>query len=196
MIFPTISLRIERWKFNKDYGIYVSTLGNFKDRHKRPLPIKINEGGYCLVKTEAPSKPWKLTHRIVMLTWKPIPDAENLTVDHLNHNKRDNSVGNLEWVTEEENLRRAKEDYLSTEKKDKKSSLAEFQKNILGYDVNGILCKDEEEIFEIMLKFYPGGYSKATIKEKVKNARTLKNPKYIVKLGKKATLKIVMKEEK
>ena len=86
-MLPTISLRIERWKFNKDYGIYVSTLGHFKDRHKRLLPIKISQGGYYLVKTEAPDYPWKLAHRLVMLTWKPIPDAENLTVDHLDPNK-------------------------------------------------------------------------------------------------------------
>ena len=34
-----------------------------------------------------------------------------MTVDHLNHNKRDNSLKNLEWVTKEENWKRAKEDY-------------------------------------------------------------------------------------
>lgn len=112
MILPTISLKIERWKFNKEYGIYVSTLGNFKDRYKRRLPIKIDQGGYCRVKTEVPKTPWKLTHRLVMLTWKPIPEAENLTVDHLNHNKRDNSLANLEWVTGLENQKRAVEDYL------------------------------------------------------------------------------------
>ena len=66
MIFPTISLRIERWKFNKDYGIYVSTLGNFKDRYKRILPIKVNTAfkhknfefkvleGICKADAEAP----------------------------------------------------------------------------------------------------------------------------------------------
>ena len=105
-MLPTISLRIERWKFNKDYGVYVSTLGNFKDRHKRNLPVKIYQTGYCVVKTECP-QPWVLAHRLVMFTWKPIPNAENLTVDHLNHNKRDNSLANLEWVTYEENQRRA-----------------------------------------------------------------------------------------
>jgi hypothetical protein len=39
-------------------------------------------------------------------------DAENLTVDHLDHNKRNNSLDNLEWVSEEENLRRAKADLI------------------------------------------------------------------------------------
>ena len=34
--------------------------------------------------------------------------------DHLNHNKRDNSLTNLEWVTKEENWRRAESDYIAT----------------------------------------------------------------------------------
>lgn len=110
MLFNFV-FKVEKWKFNKDYGVYVSTLGNFKDRYKRLLPIKVNQKGYCAVKTE---QGYTLAHRLVMFTWKPIPDAENLTVDHLNHNKRDNSVGNLEWVTRKENLRRARIDYVTT----------------------------------------------------------------------------------
>lgn len=109
MMLPTIILRIERWKFNKDFGVYVSTQGNFKDRHKRRLPICVSQNGYCAVKTE---RGFVSAHRLVMFTWRPIPNAESLTVDHLNHNKRDNSVQNLEWVTEEENLRRAKTDFV------------------------------------------------------------------------------------
>ena len=134
MLLPTISLKIERWKFNKDYGIYVSTLGNFKDRYKRPLPIKIEQNGYCKVKTEAPNTPWKLAHRIVMLTWKPIPDAENLTVDHLNHNKRDNSLNNLEWVTLQENLRRARKDYYNESEHSLSLSVKMEDKKFLNLD--------------------------------------------------------------
>ena len=47
-----------------------------------------------------------------MLTFRPIPNAEDLTVDHLNHNKRDNSLDNLEWVTKEENWDRANADLI------------------------------------------------------------------------------------
>ena len=34
VILPKININIERWKYNKDYEIYVSTLGNFKDKNK------------------------------------------------------------------------------------------------------------------------------------------------------------------
>ena len=107
---------VEKWKFNKDYGVWISSEGNFKDRYKRPLPIKINSGGYCCVYTE---KGYKAAHRLVMLTFKPIPDLESLTVDHLNHNKRDNSLKNLEWVSKGENLRRAQEDLIQSVRKTK-----------------------------------------------------------------------------
>ena len=168
MILPTLHLRIERWKFNKEYGIYVSTLGNFKDRYKRRLPIKVSNSGYCYAKTETAS--WKLAHRLVMLTWKPIPDAEDLTVDHLNHNKRDNSIYNLEWVTKEENLRRAAKDTLTTKKnkgkviqengtkyiiidkeackEEKARRKAERLAKIKGYSIDGEGCYSKEEAIE------------------------------------------------
>lgn len=167
-MLPTISLRIERWKFNKDYGIYVSTLGNFKDRYKRRLPIKITQGGYCMVKTEASSQPWKLAHRVVMLTWKPIPDAENLTVDHLNHNKRDNSIANLEWVTQEENSRRAKEDYIIIEqqikKEEKARRKAERLAKIAGYSIDGEGCYTKQEAIEKLVAIRGENSRKLTIK--------------------------------
>lgn len=108
IILPKLNLKIERWKWNKEYRIYVSTEGHFKDEHKQNIPILVDGiRGYCKVVT-----PYgiKQAHRLVMLTFKPIPNAEELTVDHLNHNKRDNSLSNLEWVTREENWARAKAD--------------------------------------------------------------------------------------
>ena len=109
MILPKINIKWERWKFNKDYGIYVSTLGHFKDRYKRDIPVKINQCGYCKIKTE---QGLRLAHRLVMMTWRPTDDAENLTVDHLDHNKRNNALYNLEWISFVENQRRAKEDFI------------------------------------------------------------------------------------
>ena len=111
IILPKLRLNIEKWKWNKEYRVYVSTLGHIKNEYKQNLPIKINPKGYCVVKTHCG---YKLIHRLVLLTFKPVPNAEELTVDHLNHNKRNNTIDNLEWVTRKENLQRAKNDYLSS----------------------------------------------------------------------------------
>lgn len=109
MLFNLI-INFEKYRWNKDYGVYVSNLGHFKDRYKRLLPVKINLGGYLVIKTE---KGYISAHRLVMYTWRPIPNAENMTVDHLNHNKRDNSLKNLEWVDRSENQRKACEDIVN-----------------------------------------------------------------------------------
>ena len=111
-MLPSIKIRFERWKFNKDYGVYVSTHGRFRNRDKADLPVKINQKGYCCIKVDCTTCKTMLAHRLVMLTWRPTDEAENLTVDHKNHNKRDNSLENLEWVTYEENIKRAEIDFI------------------------------------------------------------------------------------
>ena len=109
-IFPKFNFKIEKWKWNEEYRVYVSSLGHFKDEYKRNIPVKISsKTGYCTIMTTCG---YKVAHRLVLLTFRPIPNAEDLTVDHLNHNKRDNSLDNLEWVSRGENQERAKADLL------------------------------------------------------------------------------------
>lgn len=110
MIFPTIRINIERWKWNKTFEVYVSTMGRVKNRSKMLIPPKTTCHDYLCFYIPHIRK-YISAHRLVMLTWQPRSDAEFLTVDHINHNKRDNSLYNLEWVTTEENLQRATNDY-------------------------------------------------------------------------------------
>ena len=111
-IFPTIKLNIERWKYNPTFELYVSNMGHIKNKSKADIAPKIMQNGYVVVYVYGSLNKYMLLHRVVMLTWKPTPEAEELTVDHLDHNKRNNALSNLEWVTQEENERRATKDYL------------------------------------------------------------------------------------
>ena len=79
-IMPKLLLNIERWKWNDDFRVYVSNMGHFKNEYKKPLSVFIDKKGYCKIKTVCGLKS---AHRLVMLTWCPIPNAEDLTVDHL-----------------------------------------------------------------------------------------------------------------
>ena len=108
-----IHLSIERWKWNADFGIYVSTKGRFRNQDKKDIPIQIGDNGYCMVYCGGTVHRHLSAHRVVMLTWRPTDNAENLTVDHLDHNKRNNALDNLEWVTVDENQRRASADYIN-----------------------------------------------------------------------------------
>ena len=113
-MFPTIKLNIERWKYNPTFELYVSNMGHIRNKSKAVIAPKIMEGGYVVVYVNGSINGYMLLHRVVMLTWKPTPEAEKLTVDHLDHNKRNNALSNLEWVTFEENQRRAKVDYIGS----------------------------------------------------------------------------------
>lgn len=111
IIFPKIKLSIERWKWNENYQIYVSTSGRIRNKKKKIIPIKISQGhGY--VKIELPSGLIKALHRIVLETWNPVEGMENLTVDHKDHNCRNNNLDNLEWMSLEKNQELAEQDLI------------------------------------------------------------------------------------
>ncbi len=114
MIFPKLHITLERWRWNKTHQLYVSTLGNFMTKDKQVAKVYTSENGYLTVKSRGTEKKFVQAHRLVMKTWKPIDNADKMTVDHLNHNKRDNSLQNLEWVTKEENTARATADHMVT----------------------------------------------------------------------------------
>lgn len=170
MIFPKLNLNFERWKFNKEYGVYVSTLGNLKDRRKRVIPLKIDQKGYCVIRTEVG---YVSVHRLVMKTWKPAPNVEQLTVDHLNHNKRDNRLENLEWVTHQINLERAIEDRVN-------EIVAKEGQLVIPYNVNDkgnkqvILANGVPmtlgQAVEFLDRMGTTGLSRGALQESIKNA--------------------------
>lgn len=106
-IMPRFFINCERWKWNDDLRLYVSTHGHVKDEHKKNLAAKINSNGYFVVYVNGR---FYAVHRLVLMTWRPLPnDGTPMTVDHLDSNRRNNRLDNLEWVSREENLRRASE---------------------------------------------------------------------------------------
>ena len=113
-MLPKLHIKLERWKYNKTFEVYVSNMGHVRNKSKALLAPKITRKGYMCIYVDGSNPGLIQLHRLVMLTWRPTPEAENLTVDHLDHNKRNNAVENLEWVTKEENLRRADDDLLPT----------------------------------------------------------------------------------
>lgn len=100
-MFPRIHLSIERWRKNEEYGVWVSNMGHVRlIKNKQRLEPRIGRKGYCKVFTE--QGPVSV-HRLVAYTWLGDMRNEKYTVDHINSNKRDNSVKNLRWVSKEIN---------------------------------------------------------------------------------------------
>lgn len=91
---------IEEWKDIKGYeGLYqVSNLGRVK-RHDRILKQAYSDRGYSLVCISKNNKPKTFrVHRLVAESF--IQNQENKpTVNHIDEDKTNNAVFNLEWAT-------------------------------------------------------------------------------------------------
>lgn len=109
-------MNIEQWKdVPHTNGLYkVSNLGRFKSLNTRTGIPSITKGslnknrGYLYYSVQVKRKNRKnwIAHRLVATVF--IPNPHNLsTVDHIDGNKTNNAVSNLEWVTQKENNRRA-----------------------------------------------------------------------------------------
>jgi hypothetical protein len=150
--FPRFHLSIERWKFNEEYKIWVSTHGNVMDEEKNLIIAKTTNKKYmvCQVKDRLFA-----VHRLVMLTWRPREDAKTLTVDHLNSNPRDNRLVNLEWVTIEENHRRALENHIEnplTEEEEEKKVQKVIEKKTTNFTKEQIIDIKLTELTERFLE--------------------------------------------
>ena len=56
MIFSKLHITLERWRWNKTHQVYVSTLGNFMDKHKNPIKVYTNGTGYLSIKSRGSDK--------------------------------------------------------------------------------------------------------------------------------------------
>lgn len=95
------------WKDIKDFeGFYeVSNYGEVRNvKTKRVLKGYQNKRGYLQVSLSKNGKrETKTIHRLVMETFCPIKEMENLQVNHKSEIKTNNCLDNLEWTNPKEN---------------------------------------------------------------------------------------------
>lgn len=91
----------------KQTGYYVDSFGNIYGKRGNILKVQVNEKGYLRLSVNYDKKKHtKFVHRMVAETF--IPNPFNLPeVNHLNGDKKDNRIDNLEWVSTKENKQHA-----------------------------------------------------------------------------------------
>jgi hypothetical protein len=99
------------WKKVEGFSDYeVSDTGlvrRFISGKYRALKLTDNGEGYFHVKLHQMEKVKSIkVHRLVAITFIG-PPSEGQTIDHIDCNKQNNNVSNLEWVSRSENIKRA-----------------------------------------------------------------------------------------
>lgn len=106
---------MEQWQDIPGYeGLYqVSTLGRIKG-NRGIKSLRIDKRGYLTVWLckDSIQKNYK-AHRLVALAFIPNPENK-ATVNHIDGNKQNNCVENLEWATHSENINHANRTGLRT----------------------------------------------------------------------------------
>lgn len=131
----------EIWKDIEGYvGFYqVSNLGNIKNKKNgKKLKLEKTKKGYLRVQLSKNNIGKKfLVHRLVALTFFNNYN-DNLQVNHKDGNKENNCINNLEFVTQEQNMRHAFDNNLIKRKKGKENNKS---KKVNQYDLNGNFIK-------------------------------------------------------
>lgn len=126
---------IEEWKDIVGYENYfeVSSFGNIKRKgSNRNLKLQISKKGYALLPTRISGRKGKSlcfrVHREVAKAF--IPNPENKPqVNHLDCNKTNNFVSNLEWSSQEENISHAQRNKLFVTKMGSDNHMAKLSKD-------------------------------------------------------------------
>lgn len=83
-----------------------SNLGNIRNmKTKRVLkPAKTNTGYMQVCLRNDGKNKMQTVHRLVLLAWKPIQNPDKYDVNHIDWDKTNNTVANLNWMTRSENI--------------------------------------------------------------------------------------------
>lgn len=101
---------ITKCKYNLKFNYYITDDGKvWSERTQKYLSFQYDKNGYVKVQmrsTDNKSHRYSV-HRLVLENFKPVENMENLQVNHIDGDKKNNNLTNLEWTTSEENIRHA-----------------------------------------------------------------------------------------
>lgn len=162
----------EIWKDIPTFENYqVSNLGNvFSKKMNKLLCVSHNDKGYCYTQLYKNGKSYHLRlHRLVAKLFIPNPNKLP-EVNHIDGNKDNNNVNNLEWCNRKYNMQKAFENKLIPPRKSNKTSFP--SKKVRQYDLQGNLLKEYNSMSDASKKT---GYKVQSISRFCKKQRKCKD---------------------
>ena len=144
----------KREKVNGYEEYEVDTNGVVYGKNGKPLKFSVNPKGYCIVIFSINGKPKGFgVHQIVARQFINNDNPECKTqVNHIDGNKTNNNIENLEWVTAKENMRHSI-DILGNNLEDKNGNA----RSILGVDIETHKIKYRFSSLISAAKFFANG---------------------------------------
>lgn len=101
-------ITISKYPLSVDY--YLTESGDvYSGKYNRKLSTQLDKDGYVKVCLTSPGKTRHRysVHRLMMENFYPREDMKDLQVNHIDGNKQNNCISNLEWCTCKENIHHA-----------------------------------------------------------------------------------------
>lgn len=84
--------------------------GVFRRYKEKILNQCVNSAGYKVVDlTKNGITSTKSMHRILATAFKPVPDMDKMVINHIDFNRQNNDLDNLEWCTQKYNVNHTKQ---------------------------------------------------------------------------------------
>lgn len=134
----------EIWRDIKNYeGLYqISSLGNVKSlRNNKILKPGIRNEYYIVSLCKGGKQKSKTIHRLVAKTFIPNPKNKE-QVNHIDGNKLNNRIENLEWCTNQENIIHSWKNGLSKVTQKMRNHNADKEKIVYQYDLDMNFIKE------------------------------------------------------
>lgn len=95
------SVLIKSYKYNLKYDYYAREDGTiYSGVSHKELKSHLDKDGYCKVRLISDDgRHTYSVHRLILENFNPIDGMDKLQVNHIDGNKQNNNLSNLEWVT-------------------------------------------------------------------------------------------------
>ena len=97
--------RFETAMIPNHYGFMATIHGEIIGKRGKVMTGRVDRCGYKEVALSENGKTKSyLVHRLILATFRPASNMDELDVNHINGNKLDNRIENLEWCTRSQNI--------------------------------------------------------------------------------------------